>query len=44
MIEVLRAAEEELFDAIRWYEEQREGLGEELADAIEQAVGRIRRP
>ena len=41
MIEVLPEAMTELFEAVDWYEEQREGLGEELFDAIERAMGRI---
>lgn len=38
---VLPEAEEELFAAVGWYEEQREGLGTELFDAIERTLGRI---
>ena len=33
----------EITEAAAWYESQREGLGRELLDAIEQALERIRR-
>lgn len=32
----------ELIDAIRWYEQQRVGLGAELFDAITETIDRIR--
>lgn len=34
-------AREELFAAVLWYDEQREGLGSEFLDAIEAVLARI---
>ena len=38
---VLDEAEEELFEAQKWYETQRSGLGEEFRQAIDQAMERL---
>ena len=40
-IRTLRAAAEELTEAVRWYEAQRSGLGAELLDAVVETTGRI---
>ena len=37
------AAESDLVDARRWYEEQREGLGDDLLLCVEETLDRIRR-
>ena len=41
MIEFLRAAEEELLDAVGWYEDQQEGLGARFLTEVEKASDRI---
>jgi hypothetical protein len=38
---VLPEAEEELLEAMRWYESRRAGLGTELLEAVEAALQRI---
>jgi plasmid stabilization system protein ParE len=37
-----RAAERDMAEAARWYEQQRVGLGDEFMDAVKQAQERIR--
>jgi hypothetical protein len=37
MIELLRAAEEELLDAVGWYEDQQHGLGARFLSEVEKA-------
>ncbi len=41
MIELLQAAEEELLDAVRWYEDQQERLGTRSLSEVEKASNRI---
>lgn len=41
MIELLRAAEEELLDAVAWYEDQQGGLGARFLSEVERASKRI---
>jgi toxin ParE1/3/4 len=38
---VLDEAEDELFEAQKWYETQRSGLGEEFRSAIDEAMERL---
>ena len=42
-IRVNAAAKAELRAAVRWYEEQRNGLGRELVWAIDEAISRVAR-
>ncbi len=35
MIELIQAADEELLDAVRWYEDQQEGLGARFLSDVE---------
>jgi plasmid stabilization system protein ParE len=37
------AAEDDLAEARAWYDNQREGLGDELLECVEEALDRIRR-
>lgn len=41
-VEVDPAAEDELVDAVRWHEYQREGLGEDLRQCAREALQRLR--
>ena len=41
MVVFRRIARRELDDAISWYEERREGLGQEFSSAIEKQLERI---
>ncbi len=40
-VEVLRAAEAELSEAVAYYDLQRDGLGSELVDAFDEAMRRV---
>lgn len=40
-VEVLRAAEAELSEAVAYYDLQRDGLGSELIDAFDEAMRRV---
>lgn len=40
-IVILREAEEELFEAEQWYEQQRSGLGAEFLDEVSETIDRI---
>jgi plasmid stabilization system protein ParE len=42
-IEFLPEARDELDDAYQWYEDRRDGLGEQFVLAVEATVGRIQR-
>jgi plasmid stabilization system protein ParE len=41
-VRFFEAAQEELEDAIRYYERQRAGLGDEFAEEVQKALDRIR--
>lgn len=41
-ITIRRIAEREIDEAVRWYDNQRDGLGDELLDSLNQTLARLR--